>query len=124
MKDNLLVLGGAVAGGILGYLGFIWLVKQGLYGLILPGGLLGIGAGMFPGRSLALPVVCGVMALCLGIFSEWRVMPFIKDDSLGYFLAHLHELRPVTLLLIGVGAAIGFWVPFRRAQDVRQKAKS
>lgn len=59
LKDNGLVLLGAVSGGLLGYLGFFWLVHQGFYGLILPGGLLGIGAGVFKAPSKYIAVICG-----------------------------------------------------------------
>ncbi|HEX5270498.1 MAG TPA: hypothetical protein VFW33_08440 [Gemmataceae bacterium] len=119
MKKNLLALGGAVAGGALGYFGFLWAAGQGFYALILPGGLLGLGAGIVPNRSLGLPVVCGLLAVGLGVFSEYRLAPFIDDHSFAYFVSHLHQLRPLTLLLIAVGGAIGFWVPFRRTERGR-----
>ncbi|MEW6303638.1 MAG: hypothetical protein AB1705_09220 [Verrucomicrobiota bacterium] len=120
MKDNLLVLTGAVLGGALGYGAFFWLVSQGFYGLILPGGLIGIGAGMFKTKSLAIPIACGMLALALGLLAEWRFAPFAKDDGLGYFLSHVHDLRPITLLMIALGAGLGFYVPFRRTQDARK----
>ena len=118
MKQNALVLLGATIGGLVGYAAFFWLVRQGLYGLILPGGLLGLGAGVFKTRSMAIAVICGVLALGLGLFTEWRIAPFVANDGLGYFLAHVHQLKPVTLIIIAVGALIGFWVPFRRRQEV------
>jgi hypothetical protein len=116
MKHNLLALGGAVAGGVLGYFAFRWILTYGFYALVLPGGLVGIGAGIARNRSVWVAVVCGILALALGVFSEYRAFPFIADDSLGYFLAHLHQLSPVTLLMIGLGAFIGFWIPFRRTE--------
>ena len=45
------------------------------------------------GRSMALAVVCGVLALALGIFAEWKHFPFAKDDSFTYFVSHLLDLR-------------------------------
>ena len=48
MKQDCLVLLGAVIGGLLGYVVFFWLAHQGFYGLVVPGGLLGIGAGLIP----------------------------------------------------------------------------
>jgi hypothetical protein len=123
MKNNALVLTGAVVGGVIGYFGFLWLVRQGMYGIILPGGLAGIGAGFFRSRSYAIPAVCGIFALALGIFSEWKFAPFVANDSLSFFMTHIQDLKPITLIMIGIGGAIGFWVPFRRAMEAR-KAES
>ncbi len=61
-------------------------------------------------RSLPLAAVCGALALALGIFSEWRAFPFVADDSFGYFLAHLHQLRPVSMVMIGLGAVFGMYL--------------
>jgi hypothetical protein len=119
MKDTLLVLAGAVAGGILGYFAFAWLYEQGFYGLVLPGGLLGFGAGIARNRSLWLAAVCGLLALMLGVLVEWHFAPFAKDESLGYFLQHLQDLKPVTLVMIALGGVLGFWVPFRRIEKHR-----
>jgi hypothetical protein len=116
MKQNLLVLLGAVMGGVVGYFAFIWIAKQGFYGLILPGGLLGFGASLRWNRSTPLCVLCGILALALGFFSEWRFAPFIADASLGYFASHIHQLRPITLIMIAAGAFIGFWAPYRHRQ--------
>jgi hypothetical protein len=116
MKDNLLAIVGAVVGGAIGLLAFHWLLKQGLYGLVLPGGLLGIGAGFPKNRSIFVAIGCGVVALALGIVAEWWHFPFADGESLGFFVKHLFELQPATLLMIGLGALIGFWVPFRRLE--------
>ena len=58
------VLGGAV-GGVVGYLLFRWLLTKGFYALVMPGALLGLGAGLATrGKSLTLarkiPLVCGM----------------------------------------------------------------
>jgi len=76
--------------------------------------MLGLAAGTFRSRSLTIPIVCGVLALALGLFTEWRTAPFIVDDSLGYFLAHVHKLRSITMIDIAIGSLLGFYVPFRR----------
>jgi hypothetical protein len=112
-KRNMLVLAGAMVGGTLGYFVFFWVLRQGLYGLVIPGGLLGFGAAWVRGGSKFMAVVCGVAALALSLFCEWRAFPFSKDDSFGYFIAHLHQLRPMTMLMIGVGTFIAFWLPYR-----------
>lgn len=114
MKQTLLAITGAVIGGTLGYIGFRWMARHGYYGLILPGGLLGLGASIGRTRSIWLAVGFGLAALSLGIFSEWRYAPFRKDDGFVYFLLHVFDNDPVTLLMIAVGSVLGFWVPFRR----------
>lgn len=118
MKQAALVLGGAVLGGLVGYFGFFWLTRQGFYGLVLPGGLLGLGAGVAKCRWRWPSVVCGVMALALSLFTRWQFATFDADDSFGYFLTHVHQLSTVTLLMIAGGTAIGFWVPFRRVETL------
>src|SRR5688572_10540467 len=106
----LLGLAGALAGGAAGYFAFGWLARQGFYALALPGVLLGLGAGWLSrGCPKPLAIGCGVMALVLGIFAEWKHFPFAKDDSFIYFVTHLLDLRPFTLLMIALGAFAGFW---------------
>jgi hypothetical protein len=117
MRQALLVLGGAAAGGLLGYVACIWLAGQGLYMVVLPGGLLGIGAGLARNRSVALAVICGLLATGLGVFTTWRVAPFAKDESLSFFIQHIRHVEPVMLVMIALGGLVGFWVPFRRKAD-------
>lgn len=116
MKNTFIVLAGALAGGVLGYFAFRWIATQGYYALALPGGLLGLGAGYGKNRSLTVAVVCGLAALALGVFAEWRFRPFVADESFSFFLRHLTDLSPITLLMIALGAGIGFWIPFRRIE--------
>ncbi len=100
----------AVAGGLLGHFAFLWIARQGFYALALPGALAGLACGLVSKRN-CLPVsfVCGGWALALGIFSQWRFAPFIKDTSLGFFLTHLQDLRPTTMIMILLGGVFGFW---------------
>jgi hypothetical protein len=116
MKQWVLIGAGILAGGVLGYFIFFALIHQGLYALVVPGGFLGLDAGLGRSRQRWVAVVCGLLALGLGVFCEWRFEPFIADQSLGYFLAHLQDLRPITLIMILAGAGIGFYVPFSRSR--------
>jgi hypothetical protein len=120
LKNDFLVLIGAAVGGALGYVAFFWIARQGFYGLVLPGGALGLVAGIFKPRSEVIPFVCGVSALALGLFAEWRLAPFIADAGFGYFLSHVHQLEPITMILIAAGAVIGFWVPLRRSREEKK----
>jgi hypothetical protein len=116
MKKNLLAFLCALVGGALGYFAFFWAAGQGFYALMLPGGLLGFGAGTVPNRSLYVPIVCGLLATALGVFAEYRFAPFNADDSLSFFLSHLFDLKPITLLMIAAGGLVGFWVPYGRIE--------
>ena len=116
MRQTILILCGAVAGALLGYFAFSWLAAQGYYALALPGGLLGLGAGIGKGRTVVVAIICGIAAMALGLYAEWRYAPFLKDDSIWYFFAHAYRLQSITLVMIGVGSVIGFWVPYRRME--------
>jgi general stress protein CsbA len=107
-------IGCACIGALVGYLGFVALLQRGLYAVILPGGLLGLFAGIPRNRSRFVAVVCSLLAIAAGLLAEYRVAPFVADARIGYFLLHVSDLQPITLLSIGTGGAIGFWVPFRR----------
>jgi hypothetical protein len=112
----LLGIVGAVAGGAVGYVAFFFLARLGMYGLVLPGALLGLGCGALAGvKTNGLGLVCGLLAIFAGIFTEWRFAPFVDDRSLVYFIAHVGDLSPTTLASIVVGGLFGFW--FGRGRD-------
>jgi len=107
---------GAVLGGTLAYFVTGWLARQGFYAMALPGVGIGLGAGLLATkRCMGVAIVSGLMALALGIFTEWKNFPFIKDasrgsdDSLAYFIRHLGDLRPLTMIMIGLGTFAGYW---------------
>jgi hypothetical protein len=117
IRDLAVGILGAVAGGVLGYFAFLWIASQGFYALALPGGMIGLGGGLLVrSRSPLRAAVCAVLALGTGVFAEWRLAPFSKDASLGYFLTHLHQLQPITLLLIAAGGALGYWLALGKEQ--------
>jgi hypothetical protein len=119
-KSMLVGLAGAVAGGAMGYFAFIWIARQGFYALMLPGALAGLGASLFVSdRSVPRAALCGLFALGLGLFAEWRFAPFIKDPSLGYFLTHVHQLQPFSQLMIAAGGVLGFWLAIGRERSTK-----
>jgi hypothetical protein len=122
MKNTLINFAGAILGGVIGYFAFGWIVRQGLYAMILPGGLVGLGASIAKNRSITIPIICGAAALALGFFTEWQFFPFAKDESLSYFLAHIHHLQPISLIMIAIGGFLGFWMPYARIEKDRSAA--
>ena len=103
-------LGGAILGAVLGYIAFRLLIRQGIYAMVLPGALVGIGCGLAMQREFKpLGIVSAVIALALGLYLEWRFLPFIVDKSLSYFLTHLHQVKPFDLLMIALGTAAAYW---------------
>ncbi len=105
---------GAAAGGGVGYFVFGWLVGQGFYAPAIPGVLLGLGgAWLGTRRSLALALSCGLLATALCLFAEWRHFPFVRDDSFAYFLTHLKDLKPLTMIMVALGGFAGFWFVWR-----------
>ena len=100
---------GAAVGGCVGYFAFDWIARQGFYALILPPGLLGLAAGYAAGgRSQPFAVACGVAGLALGLLTEWQFFPFIKDKSFVFFITHVRELKPLTLIMLAIGPVISY----------------
>jgi hypothetical protein len=100
---------GAILGGLAGYFAFSWLLGQGFYALLLPPALLGLGAGLLARRrSVPLAIICGIAGLALALFVEWRFRPFTANSTFNYFISHLSQLTPVTLIMAGIGAVLSF----------------
>ena len=121
MKNHLLVLLCGFLGGILGHVVCVWAYHQGYYALVLPGGLVGVGAACFRSRSILVHLACGIWGLTLGLVTEWHLRPFIADTGFPYFLTHLNALLPITLLMIAGGTLLAFFLPFLRGRDGAQK---
>lgn len=112
-KQLFLVALGAIGGGALGVFVSWILVKQGMHAAAAPGVLLGLGAGLFRHRFIAVPIVYCLLAIAVGIGTEAWLFPFRADDSVSYFVTHLHQVLPSSLILIAVGGAMGFYGPYR-----------
>ncbi len=120
MKSTLLAIVGAIVGGTLGYFAFFWIEAQGYYGMVLPGGLLGIGAAIGRVRSVWLAAAFGLAALGLGLYTEWKYAPFKENDSFWFLLTHVTQKTPIKLLMIAAGGVLGFWIPYRRAEEPKK----
>jgi hypothetical protein len=110
----------AVVGGVAGHFAFLWIARQGFYAVALPGLLVGLAGGAFLShRSPGFAVISGVIGLLAGVVSEWRFAPFISDGSFSYFITHLHQLRPITWIMIALGVACAAWFGLGRAPRAR-----
>ncbi len=108
---------GALLGGAMGYYAFFLVAKMGFYALALPPVMLGWGAAKGAGqKSALLAYFCAVAGLILGLFTEWRFEPFLADDSLPYFLTHLHELQIMTWLMLALGVFFSYKLPMEQAE--------
>lgn len=116
MKSNVLpVLAGALIGAVAGIAVFTWLVHSfGAYGFAIPGVATGLGASVKTEVPKWSAIVSGFIGLFAGVFATWKEAPFVADGSFGYFLTHLHDLPSYQMLLLALGAAIAFWLPWRR----------
>jgi hypothetical protein len=102
---------GAVAGGVIGYFVFFWIAGQGYYAMMLPGAAVGLGcAALSRGESRPLGIVCAVLSLPLSLFSEWMISPFLGDENIGYFLAHVFVRDQITPTMMVLGVALAYWI--------------
>lgn len=116
---------GGLIGGAAGYFLFGWIWGWGFYGIMIPGAAIGLGVGWCSGEhSTALGVLATVAGLGLGLFTEWSFRPFIADASLAFFLANLHRLSPVTMIMLGLGAFFAYWFGQGRERFVRHQPRS
>jgi len=116
-------MAGAVVGGMIGWGVFHFLVSQGLYGLVLPGALIGLVCGTASGGvSNINAALCAVGGLVVGLLLEWAYFPFEADQSLGFFLRNLGELRGMTWLMIALGAVFAAWFGRGRQRFARPTA--
>ena len=109
MSTTLGVIGGIV-GGVFGFVLFFWIVKQGFYAMVLPGASVGLGCGLLA-RHPSVPrgLACALAALMLGLYTEWVYAPF-GDDRFIYLAGHFYQLRPITLIMIGLGTALAYYL--------------
>ncbi|HWC91274.1 MAG TPA: hypothetical protein VG433_16510 [Pirellulales bacterium] len=101
---------GALLGAVLGWLAFSWMAHAGFYSLILVGALTGLGTGLATGRrSIPCAVLAALIGAAASMFAEWRIFPFRDNDSFPYFLAHMHQTKPQTLLIFTLGIVFAAW---------------
>ena len=101
---------GSFAGAFLGYLGFAMLTKIGVYAMVVPGAMTGLGCGAQSGtKSIPLGLYAAALAFIVSVLIEWHFFPFVADESLPYFVSNLDGLSRLTKVMFGFGTFAGFW---------------
>ena len=115
-KEILLGVFGALLGAVVSFFVFQFLVRRGLYFLVLPGALVGLGCG-FAARSrlLVLGIIAVAVAIPTAIVCEWRTDGYRCDDGetlMGVleYTSRMVELRGWKLpVFVGLNGLIAFW---------------
>jgi hypothetical protein len=101
---------GGIMGGIFGSVLFFWIARQEVYAWVLPGAAVGLGCGLLARhKSVLRGFACAIAALALGLYTERMLEPLV-DDRFRYLVMHLYEKKPIALILIGLGAALAFYL--------------
>lgn len=104
---------GGVVGGVGGYLLVAYLIRsQGLWVPILPGAFAGLACGQTSSiYSKRRGVVMAIFVALLIVYTQWKLFnpPFAFDGSLQAYAMHLHELPPLTLIVMAVNVVLGYW---------------
>ena len=106
------LLGGAV-GGFLGYLAVGWMLSHTPFWVpILPGAFAGLACGQLSAvASMRRGVINGLSALMMTIYGQWKLFdpPFEYDQTFPSYLAHIHQLPWLTVVVFAINGLIAFW---------------
>jgi hypothetical protein len=106
---------GAIAGALLGALLTYAASRAGFYAIILVGIAAGFGATIAARRGgWIIATIAILIALVVGLYTEWYTFPFVADDSLTYFIQHLGDLPTFRLLVHAASAAAAGYIAYRR----------
>jgi hypothetical protein len=61
-------------------------------------------------QSIARGIACAIGALGLGLYTEWKFKPFVANDQFPYLVTHFYDLQKITLIMIGLGAALAYYL--------------
>lgn len=101
-------IGGAVVGGIVGYLLFSLLLRNGLYAGIVPGAFVGIGFSIASRRGNVLAgVICGIAGLIFGCWCD--AVTNDPPESLIQYFETIGQVPGINIIMIIVGGLAAFW---------------
>ena len=73
---------GALLGAVVSFFLFQFLIRRGLYFIVLPGALVGFGCGLAArSRSFAFALIAVAIAIPATIFCEWKSDAYLCDDG-------------------------------------------
>ena len=108
---------GAVLGAVVGFFLFQFLIRRGLYFIVLPGALVGFGCGLAArNRSFVLAFIAFAIAIPATIFCECKSDAYLCDSGntlmgVGEYISRMIELRGWKLpVFIGLNGLIAFWL--------------
>jgi len=108
---------GALLGGVVGFFLFRFLHGQGLYFMVLPGVMVGLGCGLAArSRSFVFSIIAMAIAIPVAIFCEWKTDVFLCDDGqtimgIGEYVSRMVELRGKQLpIFIGLNGLLALWL--------------
>ena len=113
------VLGG-ITGGVVG--GFIcrFLADQGLYAVVIPGALVGLGFGLAAKKGhIVFGLVSGIMGLLAGLMTQWLV--YSNEPSFFKLVAELKDYHVMTFILLGLGTLLAFSFGKGNTYNVRKQ---
>jgi hypothetical protein len=110
---------GALLGAAVGYVAFFTLLNRaGLYAMVLPGALIGIGRVMgSKTKSIPLGIVCGVAAVVLSLYLEWRVTPLPEGATFIEFLQRLPDRPFRSQASLIAGPLMALWFGLGRSES-------
>ncbi len=101
----------ASAGAYAGFVAYRWMLSHGYHALVLPGALLGLGAGVGAGsKSTVRGLVCAAAALVFGLYVVWCFWSIGDDGTLASFVTKVHKLSPPTMIMLAAGCLLAYWM--------------
>lgn len=101
---------GAVLGAAIGIYVFFLLYDNGMYGLMIPGALTGLGFGLLSRRTFwSAGLLCAVLGLLVMLWCEWQLAVDFKDQEVGEFIKVIPKLDTSTKVMLALGTLFAFW---------------
>lgn len=100
---------GAIVGGVIGFLLFKWLLSQGFYAGMLPGGFIGAGFGIGAARHMgwAAAILCATGGLVFGCWADAATND--PAQNLWEYIGDYPLIPNSNKIMIALGALASGW---------------